>query len=368
MNSTQNFLDEEDEQDMLLTMQLSGLRIVPYAIKTAIELDLFEIIAKAGPLGQTHLSPLDLASKSGAKNPDAPTMIDRLLRLLCGYSVCTCKVVKDDGNEKEYRVYGIGKAGKKLIKNEDGLSYAPCVTFINPKIQNDVCSRLTESILEGGETPYERAHGVSVFENMEKNESELIGFNEMMINHTSLVMKKILKTNYDGFESLSDGVLVDVGGNLGANLALIIAKYPQLKGVNFDLPHVVQEAPQIQGVEHVGGNMFNAIPQCQAIFMKWILHDWDDEQCVEILKNCKKALPKNGKVIIVESIVPQEITESDLATKHTLCFDVAMMCTTYGGKERTKQEFEILAIKAGFNPPNIIYGAYTYSIIELYAN
>uniref|UniRef100_A0A0D3DKS0 O-methyltransferase C-terminal domain-containing protein n=1 Tax=Brassica oleracea var. oleracea TaxID=109376 RepID=A0A0D3DKS0_BRAOL len=82
---------------------------------------------------------------------------------------------------------------------------------------------------------------------MEKNENIRAEFNEAMLNHTSIVMKKILKT-YNGFNSLSGGVLVDVGGGLGANLALILSRLPKLKGVNFDLPHVVSEAPKIKGL------------------------------------------------------------------------------------------------------------------------
>lgn len=107
-------------------------------------------------------------------------------------------------------------------------------------------SQLTASILEGGAKPFERANGMSIFGHMTKNESIQTQFNEVMLNHTSIVMKKLLKT-YNGFESLSDGVLVDVGGGLGANLALILSNFPQLKGVNFDLPHVVSEAPKILG-------------------------------------------------------------------------------------------------------------------------
>lgn len=98
--------------------------------------------------------------------------------------------------------------------------------------------------------------------------------------------------------------------------------------------------------------------------IKWILHDWSDEQCVDILKNCKKALPENGRIILIELIVPREVSESDIATKYSLYLDVVMMCLTSGGKERTKEEFDVLAMKAGFKLPNIIYGA----ILELYPN
>lgn len=102
--------------------------------------------------------------------------------------------------------------------------------------------------------------------------------------------------------------------------------------------------------------------------IKWVIHDWSDEECVKMLKNCKKALSESGKIIVIETIVPREISESDIATKNSLSVDVAMMCLTRGGKERTKDEFEVLAMKAGFNVPKIIYGAYSCWILELYPN
>lgn len=75
--------------------------------------------------------------------------------------------------------------------------------------------------------------------------------------------------------------------------------------------------------------------------IKWVLHDWSDEKCVEILKNCKKALPETGKIIINEIIVPREISETDIATKNALMLDMMMMCLTNGGKERTIEEYEV---------------------------
>ncbi|KAJ0967135.1 hypothetical protein J5N97_024052 [Dioscorea zingiberensis] len=153
-----------------------------------------------------------------------------------------------------------------------------------------------------------------------------------MFNQTTLLMKKMLET-YNGFESLK--VLVDVGGGLGATLGIILSKYPHIKGINFDLPFVVSEAPAIPGVEHVGGDMFDCVPTGDAIFMKWILHDWSDEHCVKILKNCWKALPDNGKMIIVEGVIPDTPEDSDHARN---CFmgDLCMMAYNVGGKERTK--------------------------------
>ncbi|KAK9217814.1 hypothetical protein WN943_006444 [Citrus x changshan-huyou] len=91
----------------------------------------------------------------------------------------------------------------------------------------------------------------------------------------------------------------------GVNMSLIVNTYSQIRGINFDLPHVIENASSSPGVEHVGGDVFVKIPNGQAIFMKFILHDWSDEQYLKILKNCYDALPESGKVIIVESIVPE---------------------------------------------------------------
>ncbi|XP_056857321.1 LOW QUALITY PROTEIN: caffeic acid 3-O-methyltransferase 2-like, partial [Raphanus sativus] len=221
-------------------------------------------------------------------------------------------------------------------------------------------SYLTDSILEGGASAWERANGAFLFEYMKKSESVKEDFNESMMSHTTIVMKKIFE-NYDGFESMRDCTLVDVGGGLGTSLSQALSKFPHLKGVNFDLPHIVSEAPQIHGVEHIGVE----VPRGQTILMKWILHDWSDEKCVEILRNCKKALPATGRVIVIETIIPREVSDTDIATKNALHLDMIMMCLTRGGKERTKEEFEVLAMKAGFKLPNFIHGAYSFWVIEL---
>ncbi|KAF8089898.1 hypothetical protein N665_0494s0003 [Sinapis alba] len=369
MNSLQKSggYSNEEEEEMLLAMQLCGIELIAYGVKTARELDLLEIMAKAIPLG-THLSTLDLASKAAPNNPDAPVMIDRLLRLLVAYSVCTCKLVRDEKG-RESRTYGLGKVGRKFIKDEHGISIAPYVLFNCSRAKGVPWSYLTESILEGGASAWEKANGQEalIFEHMKENESLKEGFNESMMSHTTIVMNKILE-NYDGFESLRDCTLVDVGGSLGTNLSQVLSKFPHLKGINFDLPHIISEAPQIRGVEHIGGDMFDEIPRGHAILMKWILHDWSDEKCVEILRNCKKALPETGRVIIIETIIPREVTETDIATKNALHLDMMMMCLTRGGRERTKEEFEVLAMKAGFKLPKFIYGAYSLWVLELYSN
>ncbi|WRX25288.1 O-methyltransferase domain - like 10 [Theobroma cacao] len=80
----------------------------------------------------------------------------------------------------------------------------------------------------------------------------------------------------------------------------------------------------------------------------WILHDWDDDRCLKLLKNCYNALPKFGKVVVVELIVP-ESPVTDVVTKNTLTLDICLFNVIPGAKERTKEEYEALARKAGFS-------------------
>lgn len=108
-----------DEEANLFAMQLASASVLPMVLKSALELDLLEIIAKGGP--GAHLSPNDIASQLPTNNPDAPVMLDRMLRLLACYSILTCSLrTLQDG--KVERLYGLAPVAKYLIKNQDGVS------------------------------------------------------------------------------------------------------------------------------------------------------------------------------------------------------------------------------------------------------
>ncbi|PON71951.1 O-methyltransferase COMT-type [Parasponia andersonii] len=219
---------------------------------------------------------------------------------------------------------------------------------------------LKDAILEGG-IPFNRAYGMTAFEYHGTDLRFNKIFNRGMSDHSTITMKKILET-YKGFEGLN--TVVDVGGGTGAVLSMIVAKYPSIKGINFDLPHVIHDAPPYPGVEHVGGDMFESVPKGDAIFMKWICHDWSDEHCSKFLKNCFDALPENGKVILAECILPVA-PDSSLATKGVVHIDVIMLAHNPGGKERTQKEFEALAKGAGFQGFQVQCNAFNTYVIEL---
>ncbi|GAY56886.1 hypothetical protein CUMW_175330 [Citrus unshiu] len=103
----------------------------------------------------------------------------------------------------------------------------------------------------------------------------------------------------------------------------------------------------------------------EAIFMKWILLDWSDDQCVKILKNCYDALPESGKVIVVDSLKPESL-ETDILSRYVYMLDIQMYTVIPGAKERTIEELKALATKAGFTAVKLVCRAYCFWLVELY--
>ncbi|KAM2281078.1 caffeic acid 3-O-methyltransferase-like [Malus sylvestris] len=345
-----------DEEANLFAMQLASASVLPMVLKAALELDLLEIMARAGP--GAFVSPADLASQLPTKNPDAPVMLDRMLRLLASYSILTSSLrTLRDGNVEQ--LYGLGPVCKFLTKNEDGVSIAPLCLMSQDKVFMESWYHLKDAVLEGG-IPFNKAYGMTAFEYYGTDPRFNKVFNRGMAAHSTITMKKLLET-YKGFEGLTS--IVDVGGGTGAITNMIVSKYPSIKGINFDLPHVIEDAPQYPGVEHVGGDMFVSVPKGDAIFMKFICHDWSDDHCLKFLKNCYTAVPDNGKVILAECILPVA-PDSSLATKGVVHIDVIMLAHYPGGKERTEKEFEALAKGSGFKGFRVICSAFNTYVIE----
>lgn len=359
MSSIQNHSSSRnDEKDFEYASQLATGSILYMAMQVAIELNVFKVIAKAGVGAQ--LSPKTIASQLPTKNPKAYSMLDRLLRLLTSYSILNSTAITDSDGIVE-RLYGLGRVSKYFVQNEDGVSMSPLFHLTQDKVFMDSRSYMKEAILEGG-VPFDKAHGMDAFEYQGVDPRFNQVFNTAMFNHTTIIMNKMLQI-YGGFESLTD--VVDVGGGIGTTIGIITQKYPRVRGTNFDLPHVIVNAMPYPRVEHVGGNMFESVPTGEAIFMKWILHDWTDEHCLSILKNCYKALPDHGKLIVVEVIVPVEV-ENDTAAKSLYQYDVIMLTQNPGGKERTEEEFKLLGEKAGFACMKKVCCVYNFWVLEFY--
>ncbi|GLJ55159.1 hypothetical protein SUGI_1183890 [Cryptomeria japonica] len=330
-----------NEEEWLLGKELCSFSCLPMAMKAAIELDVLQIISTAG--SGLQISPTQIVAQiPNVTNPDAAITLDRILRVLASHSLLSCSLSIDQ-NGKPERLYGLTPLCKYLVQNKDGLSLAPLALMNQDKVFMDSWYHLKDAVLEGSQ-PFIKAHGVNAFEYPAKDQRFNRIFNKAMADHSAMVMERILDS-YHGFKDLEE--LLDVGGGVGSTLNLIVSKHPHIKGVNYDLPHVVRDAPDYPGVTHVGGDMFESVPSSRAIFMKWILHDWSDDQCIRILKNCHKALLEKGKVIVVDCILPM-VAETSSFARQAFHVDLLMLAYNPGGKERTKEEFKDLAKAAGF--------------------
>ncbi|PON40141.1 O-methyltransferase COMT-type [Trema orientale] len=350
-----------EEEACLNAMQLSSAWVLPMVLKTAIELDVLEIIAKAGP--GALLSPADIASQLPiTNNPDAPVMLDRLLRLLATYSLLTYSL-RDLPDGKVESLYGLSPVSKFFLNNEHDCTFAPQCLLVLDKVVIESWHQLKDTVLEGG-VPFKRAYGMSIFEYQATDPRFGKVWDRAMRTHSTITMKRMLEI-YKGFEGLNS--VVDVGGGSGASISVIISTYPSIKGINYDLPHIVKAAPQYPGVEHVGGDMFASVPKADAVFMKAILHNWSDERCLTLLKNCYAALPENGKVIAADCIVPVSLDSSSI-TKGVVHSDIIMLAQTPSGKERTEEEFEALVKGAGFRGFQVICRVLNTYVMEFLKN
>ncbi|VYS49845.1 unnamed protein product [Arabidopsis thaliana] len=334
------------------TVSLQAERILhamtfPMVLKTALELGVIDMITSVDD--GVWLSPSEIALGLPTKptNPEAPVLLDRMLVLLASHSILKYRTVETGdniGSRKTERVYAAEPVCTFFLNRGDGLGSLATLFMV---LQGEVCMKpwehLKDMILEGKDA-FTSAHGMRFFELIGSNEQFAEMFNRAMSEASTLIMKKVLEV-YKGFEDVN--TLVDVGGGIGTIIGQVTSKYPHIKGINFDLASVLAHAPFNKGVEHVSGDMFKEIPKGDAIFMKWILHDWTDEDCVKILKNCWKSLPEKGKVIIVEVVTPEEPKINDISSNIVFGMDMLMLAVSSGGKERSLSQFETLASDSG---------------------
>ncbi|KAL1547946.1 caffeate O-methyltransferase [Salvia divinorum] len=311
-----------------IAIQYASGAVLPMVVKAAIELDLFQLINNAG-----HISAAELAAQLPTSNPSAAATLERILRLLTAHSILSC----EGGDERRYALSAVGKF---FIKNVEVGSCCAVSLMTQDKVLMESWYHLKDAVLEGG-IPFERAHGMSIFQYASKDARLSKVINQAMAE--SVLMYKKLIEAYNNFEGIE--TLVDVGGGTGALLSIIISNNPSIKGINYDLPHVIQQAPSYPGIEHVGGDMFVSVPKGDAILMKNVLHNWDDTKCVKILRNCKESLSKNGKVIIVESVLLENPKSGETGVE---LWNLLMWSYNPGGKEMTEMEFCVLGKQAGF--------------------
>ena len=214
-----------------------------------------------------------------------------------------------------------------------------------------------------GITAQKLLYGKEIFDYLDEHPDEAEIFNRAMTANTIRAIPAIL----DAYDFAAIKILVDVGGGEGMLLAKILKAYPEMKGVLFELQSVADTAGPTfskEGVRDrvniIGGDFFKQSPPAgDAYVLKFIIHDWDDELSIIILKNIASAMDKKSKLLILESVMPED-NEPSLTKLRDL-----QMLLLAGGKERTAEEYHELLKRAGLKINNIYSTKSFLDIIEI---
>ncbi|XP_028248073.1 isoliquiritigenin 2'-O-methyltransferase-like isoform X3 [Glycine soja] len=351
--------ENEEDDTYLSALTLCFSRIFPAILNAAVDLNLFDIIDKAE---SSTLSASEIASLLPNPHPQLANRLERILPVLASYSLLNCSIRTTEDGVRE-RLYALSPIGQYFASDDDGGSLGPLSSLFHRGYFH-VLKDVKDAIVDpNNNNHFENVHGIPPYDYMEKNAELNDIFYKAVIHAAPLELKRALKL-YKGFEGVS--TLVDVGGGAGETLKQILPKYPSMKGINFDLPLVIQKAPPHPGIEQIAGDMFESVPTGDAILVKFVCHNWADEDCIKFLRNFHKALPQHGKVIVFEYIIP-EVPNPSYISKHTCTLDNVMFLA-HGGRERTQKEFENLCKSSGFSKFHVASSdiSSTLGVMEFY--
>ncbi|KAK9051272.1 hypothetical protein SSX86_027899 [Deinandra increscens subsp. villosa] len=333
------------------------------SLKCVVELQIPDIIYR-------HGSPMllsELVEALGLKR-ERTHSVYRLMRVLVhsGFfvkqSLLTTSRGKDDETEEEG--YLLAPASRLLLKDEPLNVRSFLLAMLDPMLL-DPWQHMSKWFQSDDLTPFGTTHG-RMFWDMASHEPKFNQFfNEAMASDARLVTSVILKHCRGVFEGLDS--IVDVGGGTGTVAKAIVASFPDIRSICFDLPHVVNGLVGGKNLSYVAGDMFQAIPNAQTVLLKWILHDWTDEECTKILKQCKKAIPSKkmgGKLIIIDMVVKVHEGENKVLETQLL-FDMLML-TLVTGRERSEDDWAKLFFDVGYSDYKITPILGLRSLIEVY--
>lgn len=213
-----------------------------------------------------------------------------------------------------------------------------------------------------GKSAWGRANGAEVFDYFAANPEHGEIFNRAMTDMSAASAAAITEAyDFSGVETL-----VDVAGGHGVLLASVLRANPALRGVLFDLPHVLEGAPETleragvkERVEVAAGDFFSLVPAGADTYMlKHIIHDWDDERAALILNNIRRAMRADGRVLLFEAVVP-----AGNAPDFGKLMDLEMLVSP-GGVERTEREFRELLAQAGLRLTRVVPTRSYLSVVE----
>jgi len=290
----------------------------------------------------------DIAREAGVSEDG----LYRLLRALASVGLFT------ESANRRFRLTAMGQ----LLRSDHPESLAGYARFTAHDITWRPWGQLNYSV-KTGMPAFDQVFNVPIFEHFSRNPEVAAVFDDAMTSISAMEARATSGAyDFKGVETL-----MDVAGGHGLLLATILRRHKTMRGVLFDLPHVAAGASatftraRITGrVRIESGDFFKELPSgADAIIMKHILHDWDDDSATQILQACHRALGTRGKVLIVDAVVPP-----NNAPHYGKLLDLEMMVLTPRGRERTKAEFARLLRGAGFRLSRVVTTHSPLSVVE----
>ena len=286
-----------------------------------------------------------------------PEMMRRLLRSLAAFAVL------DDLGSEEFGLTSIGNC----LRSDWPNSIRPLVLFYGCEHSHRMFASLNEC-LKSGKNAFEIQFGEATSFNHLNRHPDLARIYNDGMSASSAVTGPAVACTYD-FSSFRH--IVDVGGGHGKVLASIFQANRHLRGTLFDLPRVVQQAVQLisrEGVagrcDIVGGDMFKSVPTGAEVYLlSHVVHNWSDTRAGEILRACRLAMQKGGKLLILDRVLPDKVS-TDARVQSNVLLDLTMMVRTGGGRERTASEFQMLLEANGLRLKQIVPMEIAESLIE----
>lgn len=335
----------QDMQPSFALLEVVQGAWLAYAVHVAIKLGIADLL-RDGPK-----SVCELAQATGTHEAS----LYRLLRALASRGIFT---EKKDEQGPSFAQSTLSAALRSDLPD----SIYHIVRMLGEPWQRQVWDGLEHSVRTGG-VAFEYVHGMPLWHYCHEHPDAMQSFNLGMTSFSGMVNQPIANA-YD-FSTL--GTLVDLGGGHGSLLSTILRSYPSLKGILFDLPPVIEGArtaldPVVKDrCTLVSGSFFEAVlPGAGGYLMKQILHDWKDEECRAILRNCRNALQPGGRVLVADRVIQPEDNRTSSFNK---MWDLLML-TVPGGQERTPEEFAHLYEASGFQLTRIVQTGTPISIIE----
>jgi len=311
---------------------------------------LIYVVAKLGIADLLRNGPMSCEQLAESANAH-PSSLYRVLRTLASVGVFS---------ETEIGTFEQTQVSKLLESDISGSQRAVAMLVWEPWWRQG-WDELLYSV-ETGKIGFDRVHGMGLFEYLSRKADASDLFNKAMASFTEQEIDAIL-SSYD-FSSFTK--IIDIGGGNGALMCAILKSCPDVNGILFDLPNTIEMARKLikekseeKRCELVAGDFFKSVPVGGDLYiLKSVIHDWDNERALDILKNCHKAMAGDGRLLLIERVIP-----SGNIPSLSKIMDIVMM-VNLGGLERTADEYEALLNSSGFKLAGIIPTGSAMSIIE----